>query len=88
MSNVTTCSDDCLEEEEERKRFIARLLQILEDSYWDDLKEEGERIGIEKGKQKLTKLLRILEDSGRNDELSKVIRDEEYQEKLMKEFNL
>lgn len=50
----------------------------------DDYLEEGEQIG----KQKLTKLLRILEDSGRSNELSKVIRDEEYQEKLMKEFNL
>lgn len=88
MSNVTTCSDDCLEEEEERKRFIARLLQILEDSYWDDLNEEGERIGIEKGEQRLSNLLKTLEDVGRSDEILKAVKDEEYQEKLMKEFNL
>lgn len=71
-------------EEAAGKFFITKLLQILEDSYWDDLKEEGER----KGERRLSNLLKILKNTGRDVEFSRVLEDEEYRKELMGEFNL
>lgn len=50
----------------------------------DDYLEEGEQIG----ERRLSKLLEILDEVGRSSEILKVVKDEKYRRKLMKEFNL
>ena len=50
--------------------------------------EDGERLGIEKGEQRLIKLHQLLLNAGRNDDLTRAINDKNYREQLYKEYNL
>ena len=46
--------------------------------------EDGERLGIEKGEQRLIKLHQFLLNAGRNDDLTRAINDKDYREQLYK----
>lgn len=54
--------------------------------------ERGEKIGQERGdktgRQALSTLLQKLLEEGRKEEVDRVLRDNEYQEKLLKEYHL
>lgn len=54
--------------------------------------ERGEKIGQERGdktgRQALSILLQKLLEEGRKEEFDRVLRDNEYQEKLLKEYHL
>ncbi|MBD5444785.1 MAG: hypothetical protein HDR29_04460 [Lachnospiraceae bacterium] len=50
--------------------------------------EDGERLGIEKGEQRLINLQQLLLNAGRNDDLTRAINDKNYREQLYKDYNL
>ena len=54
--------------------------------------ERGEKIGQERGdktgRQALSTLLQKLLEEGRKEEIDRVLRDNEYQEKLLREYHL
>lgn len=50
--------------------------------------ERGEKIGDKTGRQALSTLLQKLLEEGRKEEFDRVLRDNEYQEKLLKEYHL
>lgn len=50
--------------------------------------ERGEKIGDKTGRQALSTLLQKLLEEGRKEELDRVLRDNEYQEKLLREYHL
>ena len=54
--------------------------------------ERGEKIGQERGdktgRQALSTLLQKLLEEGRKEEFDRVLRDNEYQEKLLREYHL
>ena len=54
--------------------------------------ERGEKIGQERGdktgRQALSTLLQKLLEEGRKEEVDRVLRDNEYQEKLLREYHL
>ena len=49
---------------------------------------EGKQLGIKEGEQRLIKLQRLLLESGRNEDLNRILNDEAYREKLYQENNL
>lgn len=49
---------------------------------------EGEKKGIEKGENRFAKLVQLLMDSGRNEELKKAVSDQRYREQLYMEAGL
>lgn len=50
--------------------------------------ERGEKIGDKTGRQALSTLLQKLLEEGRKEEVDRVLRDNEYQEKLLREYHL
>ncbi|NMK37986.1 hypothetical protein HG933_00955 [Megasphaera elsdenii] len=50
--------------------------------------ERGEKIGDKTGRQALSTLLQKLLEEGRKEEFDRVLRDNEYQEKLLREYHL
>ena len=50
--------------------------------------ERGEKIGDKIGRQALSTLLQKLLQEGRSEDVSRVLQDNEYQEKLLKEYHL
>lgn len=50
--------------------------------------ERGEKIGDKTGRQALSILLQKLLEEGRKEEFDRVLRDNEYQEKLLREYHL
>ena len=50
--------------------------------------ERGEKIGDKTGRQALSTLLQKLLEEGRKEELDRVLRDNAYQEKLLREYHL
>ncbi|MDE6847373.1 MAG: Rpn family recombination-promoting nuclease/putative transposase [Lachnospiraceae bacterium] len=50
--------------------------------------QEGIQQGIQQGMERISNLMRILLDSGRNEDIRRSVEDEEYREKLLREFNL
>lgn len=50
--------------------------------------ERGEKIGDKTGRQALSTLLQKLLEEGRKEEFYRVLRDNEYQEKLLREYHL
>ena len=50
--------------------------------------ERGEKIGDKTGRQALSTLLQKLLEEGRKEEFDRVLQDNEYQEKLLKEYHL
>lgn len=53
---------------------------------YEDGREEGIKEGIKEGEARLSKLLQCLENTGRNEDIKKVIYDLQYREILYKEF--
>ena len=50
--------------------------------------ERGEKIGDKTGRQALSTLLQKLWEEGRKEEVDRVLKDNEYQEKLLREYHL
>lgn len=50
--------------------------------------ERGEKIGDKTGRQALSTLLQKLLEEGRKEEFDRVLQDNEYQEKLLREYHL
>ena len=50
--------------------------------------ERGEKIGDKTGRQALSTLLQKLLEEGRKEKVDRVLRDNEYQEKLLREYHL
>lgn len=50
--------------------------------------ERGEKIGDKTGRQALSTLLQKLLEEGRKEEFDRVLRDNEHQEKLLREYHL
>lgn len=50
--------------------------------------ERGEKIGDKTGRQALSTLLQKLLEEGQKEEFDRVLRDNEYQEKLLQEYHL
>lgn len=48
----------------------------------------GEKLGIEQGEARLTKLLQILTTEGKNQDINKVIMDQKYREELYQKYSL
>ncbi len=49
---------------------------------------EGKQLGLKEGEQRLLKLYQLLLESGRNEDLNRILSDEAYREQLYKENNL
>ena len=75
-------------EHERTMRDIASALYSREKAG----QERGEKIGQERGdktgRQALSTLLQKLLEEGRKEEFDRVLRDNEYQEKLLREYHL
>lgn len=75
-------------EHERTMRDIASALYSREKAG----QERGEKIGQERGdktgRQALSTLLQKLLEEGRKEEVDRVLRDNEYQEKLLREYHL
>ena len=50
--------------------------------------ERGEKIGDKTGRQALSTLLQKLWEEGRKEEVDRVLKDNEYQAKLLREYHL
>lgn len=71
-------------EHERTMRDIASALYSREKAD----QERGEKIGDKTGRQALSTLLQKLLEEGRKEEFDRVLRDNEYQEKLLREYHL
>lgn len=60
---------------------------LLEEMMRDE-RMEGMQEGIQKGQERINKLIISLSKQNRNEDIIKAATDREYQEKLLKEFNL
>ena len=58
------------------------------DKYERSLREEGYEEGIEQAEQRINKLIILLTEQNRTDDLVRAAKDKEYQEKLFHEYNL
>ena len=50
--------------------------------------KEGIREGMEQGEQKVNRLIQLLIENSRTDEISRAVTDRQFQEQLFKEFSL
>ena len=50
--------------------------------------KEGIKEGIEQGEQKVNRLIQLLIENSRSDEISRAVTDRQFQEQLFKEFSL
>ena len=50
--------------------------------------KEGIKEGIEQGEQKVNRLIQLLIENSRSDEISRAVTDRDFQEQLFKEFSL
>lgn len=50
--------------------------------------KEGIREGMEQGEQKVNRLIQLLIENSRSDEISRAVTDRKFQEQLFKEFSL
>ena len=71
-------------EHERTMRDIASALYRCEKAG----QERGEKIGDKTGRQALSTLLQKLLEEGRKEEVDRVLQDNEYQEKLLREYHL
>lgn len=71
-------------EHERTMRDIASALYSWEKAG----QERGEKIGDKTGRQALSTLLQKLLEEGRKEEFDRVLQDNEYQEKLLREYHL
>ena len=63
---------------------IASIQQLVEKMIRDEAYSEG----VDGGKDKVNRLIVLLSEAGRKDDIVKAARDKDYQERLFKEFNL
>lgn len=73
-------------EEDEIK--VCELFDQYERRGRDQGREEGEKLGIAKGENRFAKLIQMLIDGGRNDDVRKAAVDPDYREQLYIETNL
>ena len=52
------------------------------------IRDEAYSEGVDGGKDKVNRLIVLLSEAGRKDDIVKAARDKDYQERLFKEFNL
>ena len=76
-------------------QFDERTMRDIASAFYSREKagqERGEKIGQERGdktgRQALSTLLQKLLEEGRKEEVDRVLRDNEYQEKLLREYHL
>ena len=72
-------------------QFDERTMRDIASAFYSREKagqERGEKIGDKTGRQALSTLLQKLLEEGRKEEFDRVLRDNEYQEKLLKEYHL
>lgn len=72
-------------------QFDERTMRDIASAFYSREKagqECGEKIGDKTGRQALSTLLQKLLEEGRKEEFDRVLRDNEYQEKLLKEYHL
>ncbi|MGN1180321.1 MAG: hypothetical protein ACI4SD_03825 [Suilimivivens sp.] len=50
--------------------------------------QEGIQKGIQEGEERVNRLIRLLIEESRSDEIGKAVSDREYQKELFKEYNL
>lgn len=73
---------------EDMTSYIAGLIRKSEARGRAEGEAKGRAEGEAKGKEQMSKLIRLLLENNRNDEIALVVSDEEYQQKLLKEYNL
>lgn len=72
-----------------RSEVVGMLLEEFDvDKYERSLREEGYEEGIEQAEQRINKLIILLTEQNRTDDLVRAAKDKEYQEKLFHEYNL
>ncbi|MBQ6806488.1 MAG: hypothetical protein IJO97_03545 [Lachnospiraceae bacterium] len=72
-----------------RSEVVGMLLEEFDvDKYERSLRREGYEEGMEQGEQRINKLIILLTEQNRTDDLVKAAQDKEYREKLFHEYNL
>ena len=70
---------------DELKRIKEEMaMTILGQMIWDDAMEKG----IEKGEERYSRLILILDKEGRQDQIIKSASDQEYREQLYQEYHI
>ena len=63
-------------------------MTILGELLMNDGIKKGIKEGIEQGEQKVNRLIQLLIENSRSDEISRAVTDRQFQEQLFKEFSL
>ena len=93
---ISQAMDTCIRKEilvdilsKQRSEVYDMLLtEFDEERYERTLRQDALEDGIEKGENRLNKLIEILLSEGRTEDILKAIDDKEYRRQLMKEFDL
>ena len=65
-----------------------KYLKMERDYAYQNGLDEGQKIGRREGENQILKLLKILTESGRSEEINSILTDQVYREQLYKEYNL
>lgn len=81
-----------LREEELKSIKEAIAMTKLGQMIWDDAlekgREDGRRIGAEQASERYSRLILLLNEENRGDQIVKIAADPEYREALYKEYNI
>lgn len=77
-----------LREEELESIKEAIAMTKLGQMIWDDGMKEGERKGVEQASERYSRLILLLNEDNRGDQIVKIAADPEYREALYKEYNI
>ena len=92
-------TDEAETDDDYVKRIQEQIKRIKQNREWEgkymlleemmrDERREGVQEGMQKGQERINKLIILLSKQNRNEDIIKAATDREYQEKLLKEFNL
>ena len=93
---VLKAVDECIREDILREFLMEQKAEVVKMSIYEYdeereirlIREDERAIGIEKGRQSILTLSKILLNAGRIDDLKRVADDEEYLEELCREYNI
>lgn len=82
----TKSLDDEVKRTKQNKKWRREYMKELLHDY--DIKEEGRQEGRQEGEQKINRLIQILAQQNRTDDIIKSAHDESYQKQLLKELQI
>lgn len=85
-STFTRELDDAVERTKQNKKWRREYMKELLHDF--DIKEEGRQKGIQEGEQKINRLIQLLAQQNRTDDIIKSAGDEAYQKQLLEEFQI